>query len=127
MLVAHKPVLKGSKDTFVHQSVAPLLNNTFDEDQLGYYRANKQLTYPPSSPTTEKSLSSKGSKPSKKRPDFTTYTSFRGNRYDLFVVEVKSRHLTLGEDDFTKLAKEMMVMLNRLVALRMRDPTVYVD
>jgi hypothetical protein len=132
-------VLKGSEDTFVHSSIAPLLNNTFYGDQLESFWANKQLVYSSasptaemspeqpssSSPTTEKSLSSKSSKASKKRPDFTTYASFRGNQYDLFVMEVKPPRSTLGEDDFTKLAKEMMVMLNKLVALRMRDPTVY--
>ncbi|KAI8886574.1 hypothetical protein K501DRAFT_269735 [Backusella circina FSU 941] len=139
MLIAHKPVLKGSEDTFVHYSVAPLLNNTFYGNQLGSFWANKQLVYSSSSPmtemsparsssaspTTEKSAYSKGLKPSKKQPDFTTYTSFGGNRYDLFVVEIKPPQSSLSEDDFTKITKQMMTMLSRLVELRVPDPSVY--
>lgn len=61
---------------------------------------------------------------SRLQPDFTSYASVFGHRFDLFVVEIKPPNSSLGRHDFIKLAKEMMSILNRLIRLRLESPLV---
>lgn len=58
------------------------------------------------------------------QPDFLTYAWLFGNRFDLFVVEVKPPKSTMAAYDLLKMTKEMKFMLGRLVNLGVEAPSV---
>ncbi|KAG1041036.1 hypothetical protein G6F43_012180 [Rhizopus delemar] len=144
ILTHHKQPKRNAEDTFAHRFVAPFLKNIFYGNDLVSLWANSQLVYTldlnqactsssiSSSSTPSTSSPTSASPPamspvsmnSRLQPDFTSYASVFGYRFDLFVVEIKPPNSSLGRHDFIKLAKEMMSILNQLIRLGLESPLV---
>ncbi|KAI7854488.1 hypothetical protein BDC45DRAFT_535502 [Circinella umbellata] len=108
------------EDSFVHHIVSVIFESVFQSDKLLKYQwANGKLDGKRKSGDDDNNF----------KADFVVFVSYRNDRYDIAVSEVKPRlnanTNNVVESDLVKIGKEMKWMINNLIKCGTENPVVW--